>query len=290
MHNSLLIHLDYKCSIFIIFSDNGFDLESLQCASKQDLLEIGLKMGSVIKIMNLVKKMVSPLTTLHSPNLSGSANELSVPEASGQAEELASAVQPLSSIGSDNELTLSDRRAPASPTIQSNGGSDSLQFDVHAILSEKPTGKLIIASYIDSLEKFVTCKDRQELVRICVDQLMATCSNYPTAAQKEAMAVAIVKTFPCLGYSENGTEKNYSHFYDPKGAGFIDQRLKTVRSAFAVEDRKRKNGSSPSPVKKPRKSNAIKRILPIIPEEEDHQLVEQYKYEVRKFYFLLNDC
>jgi len=79
---------------------------------------------------------VSPLKTLHPLNPTGSANELFVCdlEASGQAEKLASAAQPLSSSGSDNELILYDRRALASPTIQSNGGSDSLQFDILAIL------------------------------------------------------------------------------------------------------------------------------------------------------------
>ena len=171
----------------------------------------------------------------------------------------------------------------------------SAHFNVPEFLKKTSNGLAILDSFCDNQEKFVSTKDRQEIVRLCVDHLVSLPSGYyPSASQKEAMAAGITTAFPCLAYLEEGVKSPYSHFYDPKSPGFIDQRLKTVRGVLAIEDRKRKSPQNLTQNKKPRKSNSRRGLFPITELEEDQHLKEQHKYEVSLFtlclFFIYCSC
>ena len=89
---------------------------------------------------------------------------------------------------------------------------------------------------MDRNESFLDFEERKLLLRICVSHMCMMTGKedlYPTASKKQELAKAIVAAFPCLSIPVNYPNlTNYTHFYNSKLTnGFIDTRLKTMRTA-----------------------------------------------------------
>nr|XP_054766423.1 uncharacterized protein LOC129273421 [Lytechinus pictus] len=81
--------------------------------------------------------------------------------------------------------------------------------------------------------KMPSVKNRRYLVQVTVAFLVEHGGNllYPSMAQKEALAIAIVSQFPCTKDKLPGA-KGHEYLYH-KGGGFLEFRLKTLRSTAA---------------------------------------------------------
>lgn len=72
-------------------------------------------------------------------------------------------------------------------------------------------------------------EERIIIVQIGVDMLVKKVENlYPTADQKEKLAISIVHYFPCLAVSLCRVS-SHCHFYNKKSNSYIETRLKTLR-------------------------------------------------------------
>lgn len=65
---------------------------------------------------------------------------------------------------------------------------------------------------------------------------------YPPSETKLAMAKAIVSGFPCLGSNTgcSATSQSCDLYYHPRTQGFIDTRLKVLRSKLSPNERQRR--------------------------------------------------
>ncbi|CAB3977440.1 hypothetical protein BSL78_19360 [Paramuricea clavata] len=81
-------------------------------------------------------------------------------------------------------------------------------------------------------------KQRRTLIKISVSCLVEQCGLYPTSEQKTMLAQQIVKIYPASADNTPGM-KGYEHFYC-NGHGFIEYRLKNVRTARPQESRRKK--------------------------------------------------
>jgi hypothetical protein len=95
---------------------------------------------------------------------------------------------------------------------------------------------------MDLNESFLDLEKRKLLLRIFVSHMCMMSGKedlYPTASMKQELAKAIVAAFQCPSIPVNDpNKKNYTHFYNSKITnGFIDTRLKSMKSAKSSEQK-----------------------------------------------------
>ncbi|XP_057380631.1 uncharacterized protein LOC130703022 isoform X2 [Daphnia carinata] len=118
-------------------------------------------------------------------------------------------------------------------------------FPVISILKESSEGRKIVKSFMDRNEAYLEVDERKTLLRILVSHMCMLSGKedlYPPSSLKEELAKAIVKAFPCLAVpcSDGSSLTNYTHYFNPKLTnGFIDTRLKTMRSKSEVSRKKK---------------------------------------------------
>ena len=94
----------------------------------------------------------------------------------------------------------------------------------------------------------ISVPERRVLVSIIARALIAKCGMFPTTLEKDSLAESFVATFPALGIKE-GEKLIYSHYFDSKSGGFIENALKRIHRGLP-ECRKRKKTQENRPHRK----------------------------------------
>lgn len=122
-------------------------------------------------------------------------------------------------------------------------------------------------------------EERIIIVQICVDMLVTKVGNlYPTADEKEKLAISIVHYFPCLAVSVWGVS-SHCHFFNKKSNSYIETRLKTLRGNLTPSKRKRKPRSSGTKVTSKAK---------VVSTEEEARAFEEDKIKVFEILIILS--
>jgi len=114
---------------------------------------------------------------------------------------------------------------------------------------------------MDRNEAYLEVEERMLLVRILVSHMCMLSGEEnlnPSKNLKEQLAQAIVQMFPCLAVSvpEGSQLTNHTHFYNSKLTnGFIDTRLKTMRTNLRPKKEKNGNKDNLRPAKKAKHGN-----------------------------------
>lgn len=111
-------------------------------------------------------------------------------------------------------------------------------------------------------------------------------SFYPTTKQKTILAKSIVNYFTCVKTKEDGISEFFS-FYDPIVGGFIETRLKTMRSHLPISQRKRKPNSEGQEGKKGKQvpGDDFVSIYKFLVDDDG---MEQVKYKVSIIFMVRN--
>ncbi len=121
-------------------------------------------------------------------------------------------------------------------------------FDVVKMITSNDRGKEIYNDYLERVDHGISVPERRVLVSIIAQALMSICGMFPTTLEKDSLAESLVATFPTLGIKE-GEKLIYSHYFDSKSGGFIENALKRIRRGLP-ECRKRKRNQENRPHRK----------------------------------------
>ncbi|XP_001190570.3 uncharacterized protein LOC755565 [Strongylocentrotus purpuratus] len=151
-------------------------------------------------------------------------------------------------------------------------------YNIRGILKSHPKGRLVLTDL--DLGNMPSAKNRRLLVQVMVAYLVENGGEklYPSVEQKEALAVAIVSQFPCTKDKLPGAE-GHEYLYH-KGGGFLEFRLKTLRTT-ASRHRLKKKSVQPhemvkiQPLGSPGENISITKVV----EEQEEQDDASYDWE-----------
>ncbi|XP_065661295.1 uncharacterized protein LOC136084685 isoform X2 [Hydra vulgaris] len=204
---------------------------------------IGIKMGHAIKLQSLIAAQKEQSTDYAQTDYSQTDFTIANNHVSLNQTSYISNSNPFS----DSTYSC-DSDVLHTPVLR----IDNIKFDVHKLLDEHQTGKLVIVEY-DTTGMLL--KYRFEMVHILVNIMVNKVGNlYPSRATKTNLAMSIINAFPKL---HSGGPLGYENYYcaykevEVNGKkkkitphGHIKERLKTIRKfdgVHAQATRKRKS-------------------------------------------------
>lgn len=127
-----------------------------------------------------------------------------------------------------------------------------VDFAIDEILNADPEGIKVMDKYFGKKVP-VDCSARRLIVKVLVIYLTNRIGHlYPSSEMKEELASKIVKTFPVMVLKREGVSA-HSYLFDKKSSnGYIDVRLKSMRTAAGVRKREASSKSTKKPEKKSR--------------------------------------
>ncbi|XP_028401812.1 uncharacterized protein LOC114524820 isoform X2 [Dendronephthya gigantea] len=229
--------------------ENEIDMVVFQTLSENDLKDIGVEsFGARRKLSLLVQRMKSP-----PPIEALTPCDITMPEITQNTNN--PSIKPTKSItnpSSENTYTVKEPFIPTSRKI--------INFNIKEAIENHSEGRELD----NYLEKggILSSKQRRLLIKICVSALVEKCGLYPTSEQKTLLGMEIIKTYPTIKDNTPGM-KGYEHLYD-NGHGFIEYRLKNMRTARPDERRGRK--------RKMEAKTTVERDVEKVSEDEEENL------------------
>ncbi|XP_071846790.1 uncharacterized protein [Apostichopus japonicus] len=133
--------------------------------------------------------------------------------------------------------------ASSTPCKKMRSVSPIMNFGLKEMMLKHSEGK-VLAKQLEDAE-VLTDQCRRTLIRLTVACLIEKTGDlYPSSEQKTLLAKEIIATFPSVKDTTQGM-KGYEQFY-ANGQGFIEYRLKNLRSTRPKEEKRRTRKRQPS--------------------------------------------
>ncbi|KAJ8039915.1 hypothetical protein HOLleu_14068 [Holothuria leucospilota] len=229
---------------------NDIDMQVLPTLTEDDLREIGVKSFGVRRKLRIVCEEMTKLEALLVPDTDGDSGS-TVSSQDDSMETLDDDDVCLARLATRPSTSTPKRHMlPPNPRIVKSSSSVDIvvPYNLKKVLEDHSEGEKVD----DHLAKggVPSSQQRRTLVRLAVACMVDNYGLYPSSKQKTALAKEIVKTYPSTMDTTPGM-KGHEHFYD-NGHGFIEYRLKNMRTARPQEEKRRQRSSKSKQLSCPR--------------------------------------
>ncbi|XP_065203893.1 uncharacterized protein LOC135849148 isoform X2 [Planococcus citri] len=245
-------------AVIDVLIDQEIGWQNFPELSQDDLLGIGIKMGSAKALLKLITEfnnspqesiyvigddgILKPVDALS--NTARSQTSDSLVSTANHSEDTTSLEGEKTADKTNYEETSYEEPSSSQPGddfIPNLNQENTIDYSLFTsssslrdFLQQHPQGEAILGAIDDNK---MDEKIRRNLVRILVAELINVAGSYPTSLAKWALARAIVTEFAILKNPIGAV--GCEHFYDPKsGKGFLHYRLENTRKYLPSEKKK----------------------------------------------------